>query len=305
MEADYSAWRPVEADLRPTSVALLHQVYSIYARQFGRWFCIVAPTSVLASLVLLIADDRIREIFKSFPLSEIAQHGIEVAQAWAWRFGSFFLAWLLGCFALAAIASVVNGFADEDTESSWHNDAYQKAREHIGALLLVALFTFIVFLVGMVLSEFIESSAVKVVGWVHYKRFAYYTGIVGYVVVASIVSWFGMAIPLIVTNGVSVWSAVKKSLELSGGFETFLFFLVIESVAGSFAAWYAVHDGLTLLLPAHFRHAEWYGWTVYGLSILAAAAIQPPMFIGFSLIAAGDFESARLVPRPQQSPHVN
>jgi hypothetical protein len=94
-----------------------------------------------------------------------------------------------------------------------------------------------------------------------------------------------MAIPLIIREGVGAWSAIKKSLKLSNGYEIFLFLLVIESVVSSYLGWYATHYGLMFLFPASMRYTAWYGWLVYFVSILASAAVQPPMFIGFSMLA--------------------
>jgi hypothetical protein len=105
------------------------------------------------------------------------------------------------------------------------------------------------------------------------------------VVVASIVAWLGMAIPLILSEDVGVWAAPKRSLKLSNGYEGFLFLLVVESLAGTYVAWYAAHYGLTFLFPPSLTQTEWYRWLVYFVTVLASAAVQPPMFIGFSLLA--------------------
>jgi hypothetical protein len=97
-----------------------------------------------------------------------------------------------------------------------------------------------------------------------------------------------MAIPLILAGGVGAWGALKKSVKLSNGYEGFLFLLVVESVVGSYFAWYAVHFGLPFLLPAQLRYTAWYGWVIYLAAVLASAAVQPPMFIGFSLLASDE-----------------
>jgi hypothetical protein len=122
--------------------------------------------------------------------------------------------------------------------------------------------------------------------------------LIGYVVVASIVSWFGMAIPLILAENIGVWKALKRSVKLSNGYEGFLFLLVVEFMAGSYVAWYAASYGLSFLFPAQLRFTAWYGWLVYFIAVLATAAVEPPMFIGFSLLAANEPARSQFHPDP-------
>jgi hypothetical protein len=110
----------------------LKEVYSVYASQFRRWFAITAPTSVLASIILLMADRKIGEIYSSFPITQISFHPLEVAETVVLRYGSFFLSWFLGCFALAAIATVANGLNKAEEDMVWISDSFQRARGHFG-----------------------------------------------------------------------------------------------------------------------------------------------------------------------------
>jgi hypothetical protein len=136
--------------------------------------------------------------------------------------------------------------------------------------------------------EFILFALVRVVGWARFSRFNYGASFIGVVVVASVVSWFGMAIPLILAEDIGVWAALKKSAKISNGYESFLSLLVAESLVGSYVAWYAVHYGLTFVFPVQLTYTAWYGWLQYFVAILASAAVQPPMFIGFSLLAGAE-----------------
>jgi hypothetical protein len=296
VDLNYSS-QQVELGGVPRPRVLLKHVYSVYGNQFRRWFAITAPTSLLASVVLLMADQRIRAIYGSIPRGEIQYHWSEIAESYVLRFGSFFISWFLGCFALAAIATVVNGL-DDDSSEAWRSDSYQKARENFGSLFLAALLTFCAFLTGMAVAGFVEFAVIRVIGWAHFSRLNLGATLVGYVVVAGVVSWFGMAIPLILSGDIGAWTGLKRSIRLSDGYEFFLFLLVVESVAGSYVAWYAVHYGLSFLFPVQLRYTAWYGWLVYFVSILASAAVQPPMFIGFSLLAATDLSVSRF-PNPE------
>jgi len=242
------------------------------------------PTTLLADLVLLWADRQLKTIFKGIPLFEILHHWDKVVETYLLRFGSFFAAWFLGCFALATVASVVDGLEEESEGPAWIPDRHQRAREHIGAVLGLALITFCAFLAGFALSEFVQNAAVRVVGWHRFSRFSYAASLLAIVTVASLVSWLGASIPLVL-RGTKLWAALKRSVELSSGYEGALFVLVIGSVAGTFVAGYGTVYALHLLVPSHLRYMPWYRWVVNLAAVLASAGVEPPLFIGLSLLA--------------------
>ena len=95
------------------------------------------------------------------------------------RFGSYFTSWLLGCFALAAIATVVNDLDGEELDSVWIHDSHQRARDHFGGLVVDALFTFCVFLSALAVAGFVEFAAIRVVGWSQFSRFNYGISLAG------------------------------------------------------------------------------------------------------------------------------
>jgi hypothetical protein len=278
----------------------LHDVFLAYKQQFRRWFAITAPTSLIAAVVLWTTDQQSRAIFGSIPRGQFQYHFAEIAETGLLRFGGFFIAWLLGAFALAAIATSVNNLESDDSDV-WRHDSHQRAREHFGGLLLIAVFTFCAFLVGVLAVDLVLFAIIKEVGWAHFSRFNVAASLAGYVVVASILSWFGMAVPLILHGNIGVGAALKRSLKLSNGYEAFLFLLVIESLVGSYVAWYATHYCLALVFPVFLRYTVWHGWVVYFVSILASAAVQPPMFIGFSLLADEENPNLRFSPNSQQA----
>ena len=305
MEQNYSLAPPVEVIGLARPTLLLTNVFTLYRDQFPRWFGIMAPTSILASAVLWVANQRITAINRSIPFAEMKYHRWEIAAIMALRFGSYFVSWLLGCFALAGIATVVNNLDPEDVDSPWRHDSHQRAREHFGAIVLAAAFTFCAFLAGMAVGGFVVSAVIRVVGWSHFAWFNYGASLASSVAVASVVCWLGMTIPLIVAGNTGVWAAVKKSLKLSNGYEGGLFWLVVQSVAGSFVAVYATYYGLRFLFPDHLRYTLWYGWLVYIVAVLAGAAVEPPIFIGFSLLADPDQLKASTLPRPQHPPYID
>jgi len=305
VDLNYSAVQPVEVGGVLCPRLRLKEVYAVYTGQFRRWFAITAPTSLLSAATLLLADRKIREIYRSFPVTQITQHSADLAAAGVVRYGSFLISWFFGCFALAAVATVANRLNRSENEDVWISDSFQRARECFRSLFLLAFVTFGVYLVGMAAVGFVIFAFARLVGWAHFARFNYAASLLGVVIIASIVSWFGMAIPLILAEDIATWAALKKSLKLSNGYEFFLSLLVCESLIGSYAAFYAVRYGLALLFPIQLQYATWYGWLVNLVTILASAAVQPPMFIGFSLLAAEELPDSSSLPRSQQSAHVD
>jgi len=296
VETNYSRVLQAEAPETAQPGLLLKRVHNLYHTQFRRWFGIMAPTSLLGGVVLVLANYQLSAIWRGVPRGQFRYHIADMAAAGVVRHGSFFLDWLLGCFALAAVATVVNDLDRGDEAEGWKHDSYHRAREHLGALVALALITFSTFLFGGVAVGFVELAALRMVGgWPYVSKYSYPMAVIGYAVVASLVSWLGAAIPLILKDGTRVWAALKKSVELSNGYEGALFLLVVESVLGSMIAWYAVVHGLHLLLPRHLTYTAWYGWLLNAVGVLAGSAVDPPLFIGLSLLATPErFNAASL-----------
>jgi MFS family permease len=263
---------------------LLRQVFVLYRQQFRKWFAITAPTSIVAAFVVRMCGQQVSTMLEGIPRSQLQYHFAEVAETVLLRFVGFFLVWLLAAFVLGAIAASVGNLDPEDSEV-WRHDSHQRAREHFGGIFLISLITFGAALVGEFLVGFVVYAIIRVVGWKNFSQFTSIAAILGSVAVASLLGWFGMAIPLIIRGNTGTLAALKRSVKLSDGYELFLFLLVIQLVAGSYESWYAAHYCLMLVIPSALRFTSWYGWAVYLLSILASAAVEPPMFIGFSLLA--------------------
>lgn len=304
MDLTYSAAQQLGA-ARGMPRPSVHYVFLVYWQQFWRWFSVTAPTSIMAGVVLLATDWKIREIYAAIPRAELPYHWHEIALTYALRFGGFFVAWFLGCFALAAIATIVSGLDEDEETTAWRSDSFQRARKHFLGILGVAILVFCALLLGMAAMGIVDFAVIRLIGWTRVARYSAVAGILGYLIVAGVVCWYGMAIPLVIRGNIGPWAALKRSVRISNGYEGFLFLLVLESVAGSYVAWYAAHYGIALLTPASLRNTVWYGWIVYFASIFASAAVEPPMFIGFSVLAMSDGDDRGLAPYSQHPPQID
>jgi len=299
-----STWPPAsqaEAEAPPRPRFLLQQVHLLYRKQFWTWFGIMAPTSVFAGVVLLWAERQAKAILRAVPLPEISHHWDTVVEVTGLRFGSYFAIWFLGCVALATVASVVNRVGEEGDDTAWIPDRHQRAREHLGPVFVAALITFCAFLAGMAISQFVLMAAYRVIGWHRVSRFTYVVELLVIITVASLVSWLGASIPLVL-RGTKLWAALKRSVELSSGYEGALLLLVVESVAGSFVAGYLTFYTLHFLVPSDLRHTPWYGRVLALVAALVSATVEAPLFIGFSLLADPEQLEASSFPVSQQTP---
>ena len=208
MDVSYPPRQQFEVGGISRSRRLLTKVFILYQQQFPRWFGITAPTSLMAAIVFVIADRQIREIFNGISPHQMTSHLADLVVAFALRFGGFFIAWLLGAFALGAIATVANKLDAHDDEV-WRHDSHQLTREHFGAVILIALFTFCMFLLGAAVVLMVTLAMGKVIGRAHFYRFNFAFSLAGIVIVAGIISWFGMAIPLILRGNIGTWAALK------------------------------------------------------------------------------------------------
>lgn len=111
----------------------------------------------------------------------------------------------------------------------------------------------------------------------------------------------GASIPLLLRGDTKLLAALKRSVELSSGYEGALFLLVVESVAGTFVAAYGTFYALHLLVPSTLRYTPWYGWVVNLIAMLVSAAVEPPLFIGFSLLAEPEQLNVPSLPAFQQT----
>jgi len=261
---------------------LFRKVQQVYLGQFRRWFGITAPTSVVAAVIFGLAGQWVGRTLASIVPERFFYHRTELIEIALLGLGSFFAAWLLGSFALGAVATIVGNLRGEQ-DGPWVHDSHERARERFGTIFWIALLTYALLLIGFGCVWIVNAALTKIFGAASFARHATSIGLVEWVVVASLVSWFGMAVPLALRDNTGAWRSLQKSLELADGYQGFLLLLVLESVVGSYVAWYVTQYVVRLLPSMWF--GSWYVWAELVAGALASAAVQPPLFIGLSLLA--------------------
>ena len=98
VETNYSHVLQAEVGRIPQPGVLLRTVHAIYHAQFGRWFGIMAPTSLLAGLVLVLAAQQIKAINSAIPRGEVLLHKGDILVMGAVRYGQLFLVLVPGLF---------------------------------------------------------------------------------------------------------------------------------------------------------------------------------------------------------------
>jgi hypothetical protein len=283
LEQDYSRELQAKVEL-PQSGLLLRTVHEIYHRQFWRWFGIMAPTSLLATTVLVLGEHGVAAIFSGIPRGGFLTHLPVVAEALLLQFARFFLAWLLACFALAAIATAFEDKPEDEEDVVWRHDSYQRARENLGRIFLIALVTFGCVVVGATGMLFVGLTIAKKLGLTGIG-FYYPATTVGMILIAGIVSWLGAAIPIVLRGEKSIATALRESVKLSNGYEGALFLLVVEILLGGLLAGLITIRALDFIVPSYLHYASWYGWLARLVGSAVAAALESPLFIGYSLLA--------------------
>jgi hypothetical protein len=76
----------------PSTQQLLHEVYKLYRNYFSRWFGITAFPTLLVTVILVIADQQVRGIFAGLHGVGVAEHPVDIIEAFLIRYGAFFLA---------------------------------------------------------------------------------------------------------------------------------------------------------------------------------------------------------------------
>jgi hypothetical protein len=258
-------------DVRLTSRGLWRDIHSLYLTYFWSWFRVNAPATLGTVVVIQITNYEVSELWRTG----------DKAAAGSVRFGGFFLAWFIGCFALGAVATLVGRVINGD-EEAWDDEAYERARSKFWPLLSGAVLTFLCLILGFVVFLLIDGAVASALGRTRFLKFNYALSLAGIFLIGCAVSWQGLMFPMLIWTDVGAWQALKSSYTLANGYRTHLASLVIESLLASYLAGFGVYYALGFV--AHRLSLNWASWPIFVAAVLASAAAEAPMFIGFSLL---------------------
>lgn len=282
---NYAAVPAVED--RPSTWALLHKVYCIYRDHHIKFATITIPAALFASFAITLS--RLEGRYLSSKLTwnvEILQHPWELAQIFGVATLGFFLVWFFGCFAFAATASTVQSLAPESIENLDISDGYSRARDCVRPIFVFAVLTFLMLGAAYYLSIWLAPRVAGKMPSAQTGHAAFFVVIYGTCLLAiAFVTRYSLAIPKIVDRGGSAWRAMLSTAPMTDGYDGYLLLLVAESVLGTYLAQIVVFLTVQKVLQrTGMIDTAWSGWILILAVALGSALVQPPMFIGFSLL---------------------
>jgi len=187
--------------------------------------------------------------------------------------------WFLSAFLFAAVATYVLA---EDTNEEPLTDAYSKARDKIGPILLVSLIGWTFFMLVRLGSGFAVS---EIIGGFHLgKTSAWVLRIIPSILLCGLLSRLGLVIPWLMDRpSDSFSSAIRNSVRKTENWEGFFMVFVIKSAIAGYAFYWIANRGLDWLWQRGTLMAL-YPWTARFVYICIAAALETPLFIALSLL---------------------
>ena len=301
-------------DARPSSWTLLHQVYILYREHHRKFAAITIPAALFAAFAISVCHTEGAYLASRAPKGlEILYHRWQYAQILGVGAMGFFLPWFFGCFAFAATATVVRNLLSQEDGQVDIGDGYARARECILPILLFSALTFLIVALGFTAGTWLGGNVMVRISNHHVSRFAYWmVALAGWLLAIAFVTRYALALPSIVHKKVGALQAMRSTVALTEGYDGYLFLLAMESFVGTIVASYAAAFFVMLLLQrAPLIESPWSEWIIIVAAVLASALVEPPMFIGFSLLyfeqtrerQPQPITSASFLPRSQQPPY--
>ncbi len=274
-------------DERASTWTLLHRVYQIYRDHHRKFAAITIPAALFAALAFSMCRTEGAYLASRAPQGlEILSHPWEYTEILAIGIMGFFIPWLFECFAFAATATVVKELLTGQQAQRDIGDGYARARQCIRPIFVFAVLTFFIVALGFSAATWLGGSVMTKIANRRASHGAYWTiALGGWLLAIAFVTRYALAIPRIVHEKVGALKAMGSTVGLTDGYDGFLFLLAIESFIGTVVASYIGAALVLLVIQAgHLTQYAWAFWLMVLAAALASAFVQPPMFIGFSLL---------------------
>ena len=274
-------------DQRPSAWSLLHQVYHMYRDHHRKFAAITIPAALFAAFVLSLSrSEAVYLAHEALVHQELLYSRLHLVETQAAEILGYFLSWFFGCFAFAATADGVRALLEPGPDEIDVADAYSKARQRIGAIFVFAVLTFSIAAVGSIAS--FRIAAHLAFGTVNRNFSVPVLWILGTgccLVVYAFLTRYALAIPKLMDSQVGIWAAMKSTVTLTDGYDGYLFLLTVESIVGTaIGAYVGAEFAILALQRTSLAQADWTPWVIVFTAALGSAFVQPPMFIGFSLL---------------------
>jgi hypothetical protein len=275
---------------------LLKQSYGLYRTHFLAFFRMAFLPFVLAYLfsqawrlavrpflvrllMRLIEPAPSRIDFESFTVVPPHWYSYFLTMANVLRLVEGAVYWFLSAFLFAAVATYV---LDEEPNPRPLADAYSKARDKIGAILLLSLFSWTFFMLVRLASRV---AVWKIIDGFHLGRIsASVLLFIPSILICGLLSRLGLVIPWLIDRpSDSFFSAIRNSIRKTENWEAFFMGFVIKSAIAGYAVYWIADRGLDWLWQRDVLPAlnPWIARFVY---ISIAGALETPLFIALSVL---------------------
>lgn len=261
---------------------VLTRTYELYAAKFWTYFRIAVIPAVLAYAFSYLARMGTLRLLRGGILPFLSGKWIALSVLLSWATSVVY--WAISAFFFAAIAA---NFATEDGSSlPAVADAYTLPRKRIGSIAMVAFTTCTLFLVGRVVAGLAIWQLLKIfrVGVQDFWTLTIALGVM-FLMLATLICKFGLAIPELMHNGQSsVGSAMKRSLKETQGWEVFFMMFLAKSAAIGYGIYWIAGLGLDWLWQHWTLNLNSFSWVQWSVYIFIAAIVETPLFIAFSVL---------------------
>jgi len=254
------------------------EAVDIYQNHFWFFFKLTLPAVFLAWLIGLVTNFQVHALLRQVLQGRSEGHyGIYVFAGEVLSLTRYLISWIV--FSLLFGALCIATQTIDSGVSPTVPDSLNAVRSRLGSLLRISLLLFGIAAVVTCITSLAEGGVI----WAY--RLHVHSPVprlIVYGLVCAtllILSRFGLAIPAAMLDNCRPWQSVFRSDELTEGKWLILVALLTKSVIGGYIAgmipfWLAGLMKLQLPSP----------WILSALSIAAVAAVEPILFIGFTLL---------------------
>jgi hypothetical protein len=268
---------------------LLRRTYELYGSLWKRHVLIAFPATIFSFLIYFLGGQLVTAVSRPltrWDASHLTPRFFEITAATlAIRFLYFGLTWIFTMCAFAAVCSAIV----EKTSPEMQNigDAYSGVRERLSGIVSVGMISYLPAAFGFwVIVGGSAPIAFKLGSWRHFELTYWMLVSAGSVALFSFLCRFGLSIPYLMVRRppIPVREAMRVSLSMTKGHESYFAVLVLKLVVASFGGyWLGRYLLPKLWLTYEFTYAT-SQWLMVIWGIILAVISEPFLFIGLTVL---------------------